>query len=95
MPKSKRRWNEDDIAKLKAMAGKEPGDRIAAKLGRTLGATAVQASKRELAKNVRAELQTRPVVHQRDAFSSFLQVVEARSRAAGTLMQRESWIIGG
>jgi len=43
MPKSKRRWNEDDIAKLKALAGKEPGDRIAAELGRTLGATAVQA----------------------------------------------------
>lgn len=42
-----------------------------------------------LRKNVRAELQTRPVVHQQDAFSSFLQVVEARSRAAGTLMQRE------
>ena len=24
MPKSKRPWNEDDVAKLKAMAGKEP-----------------------------------------------------------------------
>ena len=95
MPKSKRAWREDDVAKLKAMAGKEPRERIAAELGRTLGATAVQASKRELAKNVRAELQTRPVVHQQDAFSSFPQMMEARSRAAGTLMQRESWIIGG
>jgi hypothetical protein len=27
MPKSKRPWNEDDVAKLKAMAGKEPGER--------------------------------------------------------------------
>jgi len=53
MPKSKRRWNEDDIAKLKAMAGKEPGDRIAAKLGRTLGATAVQASKRGLSLRIK------------------------------------------
>jgi hypothetical protein len=48
MPNSKRPWNEDDVAKLKAMAGKEPGERIAAELGRTLGATAVQASKRGL-----------------------------------------------
>ena len=48
MPKSKRRWNEDDIAELKAMAGKEPGERIAAELGRTRGAKAVQASKRGL-----------------------------------------------
>jgi hypothetical protein len=48
MPKSRRAWKEEDIAKLKAMAGKEPGERIAAELGRTLGATAVQASKRGL-----------------------------------------------
>ena len=38
MPKSKRRWNEDEIAKLKALAGKEPGERIAVELGRTLEA---------------------------------------------------------
>jgi hypothetical protein len=48
MPKTNRRWNEDDIAKLKAMAGKEPRERIAGQLGRTMGATAVQASKRGL-----------------------------------------------
>jgi hypothetical protein len=36
------------MAKLKAMAGKELGDRIAAELGRTLGAIAIQASKRGL-----------------------------------------------
>jgi hypothetical protein len=53
MPKSKRRWNEDDIAKLKAMAGKEPGERIAAELGRTFGATAVQASKRGLSLRIK------------------------------------------
>ena len=45
MPYRKRGWTEDDIAKLKAMAGKEPGARIAAELGRTLGAVAVEASK--------------------------------------------------
>ena len=53
MPKSNRRWNEDDVAKLKAMAGKEPGERIAAELGRTLGATAVQASKLGLSLRIR------------------------------------------
>jgi hypothetical protein len=53
MPKSNRRWNEDDIAKLKAMAGKEPGERIAAELGRTFGATAVQASKRGLSLRIK------------------------------------------
>jgi hypothetical protein len=53
MPKSKRRWNEDDIAKLAALAGKERGERIAAELGRTLGATAVQASKRGLSLRIK------------------------------------------
>jgi hypothetical protein len=53
MPKSKRRWNEDDIAELKAMAGKEPGERIAAELGRTRGAKAVQASKRGLSLRIK------------------------------------------
>jgi hypothetical protein len=43
MPYSRRAWKEDDIAKLKAMAGKVPGERIAAELGRTLGALAVKA----------------------------------------------------
>ena len=53
MPKSKRAWREDDVAKLKAMAGKEPRERIAAELGRTLGATAVQASKRGLSLRIK------------------------------------------
>ena len=53
MPKSNRRWNEDDIAKLKAMAGKKSGERIAAELGRTFGATAVQASKRGLSLRIK------------------------------------------
>jgi len=43
MPESRRAWKEDDITKLKAMAGKVPGERIAAELGRTLGALAVKA----------------------------------------------------
>lgn len=44
MPKIKR-WTEDDIAKLKSMAGKTPVEQIAAELGRSLGATIVEASK--------------------------------------------------
>ena len=53
MSHSKRRWNEDDIARLKAMAGKEPGQRIAAQLGRSLGATAVQACKQGLSLRIK------------------------------------------
>ena len=45
MPESRRAWKEDDIARLKAMAGKVPGERIAAEFGRTVGAIAIEASK--------------------------------------------------
>jgi hypothetical protein len=45
LPESRRAWTEHDIARLKAMAGKIPAERIAAELGRTLGAIAVEASK--------------------------------------------------
>jgi hypothetical protein len=45
MPMSKRAWKEEDIAKLKAMAGKVPSQRIAAELGRSHGALAVEACK--------------------------------------------------
>ena len=38
-------WTEDDIAKLKSLAGKLSTSEIAAELGRSLGATAVEASK--------------------------------------------------
>ena len=38
-----RRWTADDIAKLKNMAQKEPSAKIAAQLGRSIGATAVKA----------------------------------------------------
>ena len=55
---SRQVWKEDDIAKLKAMAGKEPGERIAAELGRTLGATAVQASRRGLSLRVKRPSRT-------------------------------------
>jgi hypothetical protein len=34
MPDLRRAWTEDDIARLKAMAGKMPAERIAADLGR-------------------------------------------------------------
>ena len=45
MPDNRRVWTEDDIAKLKDMAGRIPREEIAAQLGRTVGATAVEASK--------------------------------------------------
>jgi hypothetical protein len=53
MPESRRTWKADDIAKLKAMAGEEPGARIAAELGRTLGAVAVEASRQGLSLRTR------------------------------------------
>jgi hypothetical protein len=43
MPNYFRRWTENDIAKLKAMAGKKPVAIIAAELGRTVGTTRVRA----------------------------------------------------
>ena len=45
MPVSRREWTSDDIAKLKSLAGKVPAQEIATELGRSLGATAVEASK--------------------------------------------------
>ena len=43
MPRSRRPWKEDDVAKLRALAGNELGERIAAELDRSLGALAVKA----------------------------------------------------
>jgi hypothetical protein len=40
-----RPWTEEDNTKLKSLAGKMPTARIAAELGRSPGATVVQASK--------------------------------------------------
>jgi hypothetical protein len=54
MPHSKRAWTEDDIAKLKSMAGKVPWEGIAAKLGRSRGALAVKAC--ELGVSLRTNL---------------------------------------
>ena len=42
------RWTEDDIAKLKRMAGKVAAKDIAAELGRSRGATVMEASKLRL-----------------------------------------------
>jgi hypothetical protein len=48
MPDSRRGWTDDDIARLKSLAGKIPAQDVAAQLGRSLGATAVEASKLKL-----------------------------------------------
>jgi hypothetical protein len=53
MPRSRRVWKEDDIAKLKAMAGKLPSERIAAELGRSLGAVMVKACKLRVALRIK------------------------------------------
>lgn len=48
MPDNRRAWTEHEIAQLKSMAGKLPLYEIAAQLGRTRRATAVEASKLKL-----------------------------------------------
>ena len=48
MPVSHRRWSEEEISKLKSMAGKMPVGQIAAELGRTEGALFVEASRLKL-----------------------------------------------
>ena len=45
MPDSRRPWSEDDIAKLKSMAGRFRAREIAAELDRSPGAVFVEASK--------------------------------------------------
>ena len=42
MPDSRRPWSEDDIAKLKSMAGRFPAREIAAELERSPGAVFVE-----------------------------------------------------
>ena len=44
MPNTRRPWSEDDIAKLRSMAGRFPAREIATELGRSPGAVVVEAS---------------------------------------------------
>jgi hypothetical protein len=48
-----RTWSEEDIAKLRSMAGRRPAKDIAAALGRTVEATVVTASKLKLSLRTR------------------------------------------
>jgi hypothetical protein len=48
-----RPWSEEDIAKLKSMAGKRPAKDIAVALGRSVEATVVAASKPKLSLRTR------------------------------------------
>ena len=50
----RRPWSEDDVAKLRSMAGRLPTKEIAAELGRTPQATMMEASK------LKISLSTRP-----------------------------------
>ena len=54
MPHSRRPWSEDELAKLKSMAGKLPAEEIAAELGRSPAAINVTACKQGVS------LRTRP-----------------------------------
>ena len=54
------RWTDDDNAKLRSLAGTVPSREVAAHLGRSVGATVVQASKLKLPLRVRRHTE-RPV----------------------------------
>ena len=53
-------WSEDDVAKLKSLAGRRPTKEIAAELGRTAGATVVEASKLKISLDTRRHLGRTP-----------------------------------
>ena len=68
-----RDWTDDDIAKLKAMAQKFPTAKIAADLGRSIGATIVKAHELKLSLRVQArrKIGMRPELC-RDGFSALM-----------------------
>lgn len=61
MVHSKRLWSEDEIAKLKSLAGRHSVKEIAAELGRTAGATTVEASKLKISLKTRRHLGPREI----------------------------------
>jgi hypothetical protein len=63
MANSKRLWSEDEIAKLKSMAGRFPSEKIATELGRTPGAITVEASKLKISLSTRT-IEPRPAMMQ-------------------------------
>lgn len=56
MPGIRRAWSEEDIAKLKSMAGKRPAKEIAAELQRSPGAVCVEASKLRIPLRTRSRI---------------------------------------
>jgi len=54
MANSRRPWSEDEIAKLKSMAGRFSSGQIATELGRTPGAIMVEASKLKISLSTRS-----------------------------------------
>ena len=62
MPDNRRPWTEEEIAKLKSMAGTLPLIEIAAKLRRSPGATAVEASKLKVSLRTRSYAPTEVAV---------------------------------
>jgi hypothetical protein len=54
MPDTRRAWTQDDIVKLRNLAGRYRLRNIAAELGRSPGATAVQASKLGISLNTKS-----------------------------------------
>jgi len=57
-----RPWSHEDVAKLKAMAGRYPTHEIAGKLGRALGATFVKAHQLRISLRRRPKREVLPAV---------------------------------
>jgi hypothetical protein len=53
----RRRWSDDDVAKLQSMAGKYPAKHIAAELGRGLSATMVKAHQLRISLRMKPHLE--------------------------------------
>jgi hypothetical protein len=48
-----KRWSDHDIVELRSLAGKLPAAKIAAQIGRSVGATAIKAHQLKLSLNTR------------------------------------------
>ena len=57
---NRRRWSEDEIAKLRGMAQKFPSAQIASELGRGVAAVAVKAHELKLSLRMNAKQGNRP-----------------------------------
>ena len=64
---ARRPWSEDEIAKLRSMAGRFPCRKIATELGRSPGAVTVEASKLKISLSTRSSTPQPDMMQDRQA----------------------------